>query len=71
MSICPKGKISKALQSIKFSLDNEGGKIKSEAMIEMKTLSAEIEEVVEVKPKKEKEPTKKEIQQSFIEEFKI
>ena len=45
-----KGKISKALQSIKFSLDNEGGKIKSEAMIEMKTLSAEIEEVVEVEP---------------------
>ena len=30
-----------------------------------------IEEVVEPKPVKSKEPTKKEIQQSFIEEFKI
>lgn len=30
-----------------------------------------IEEVVEPKPVKEKAPTKKEVQQSFIEEFKI
>ena len=41
--------IQKAIQTIQFSLDEKGGKIKSEAAIQMETMSAVIEED---KPKK-------------------
>ena len=36
--------IDKAIQTIKFELDENGGKIKSEAVIDMKTLTAVVEE---------------------------